>query len=48
MYNNILDIKGLKVGQIEDRKGLTGCTVVICIVGINSQILLLYLLLYQL
>ncbi len=30
MYNNILDIKGLKVGQVEDENGLTGCTVVIC------------------
>ena len=30
MYNNILDVKGLKVGQVEDRNGLTGCTVVIC------------------
>lgn len=30
MYNNILDIKGIKVGQIEDTEGLTGCTVVIC------------------
>lgn len=30
MYNNILDVKGLKVGQIEDVDGLTGCTVVIC------------------
>lgn len=30
MYNNILDVKGLKVGQVEDLEGLTGCTVVIC------------------
>lgn len=30
MYNNILDVKGLKVGQVEDENGLTGCTVVIC------------------
>ncbi|WP_419726037.1 P1 family peptidase [Terrisporobacter petrolearius] len=30
MYNNILDVKGLKVGQIEDADALTGCTVVIC------------------
>lgn len=30
MYNNILDVKGLKVGQVEDEIGLTGCTVVIC------------------
>ena len=30
MYNNILDIEGLKVGQVEDRNGLTVCTVVIC------------------
>lgn len=30
MYNNLLDVKGLKVGQVEDREGLTGCTVVIC------------------
>ncbi|WP_343345306.1 P1 family peptidase [Terrisporobacter petrolearius] len=30
MYNNILDVKGLKVGQIEDEDALTGCTVVIC------------------
>lgn len=30
MYNNILDVKGLKVGQVEDTQGLTGCTVVIC------------------
>ena len=30
MYNNILDIKGIKVGQVEDLEGLTGCTVVIC------------------
>ena len=30
MYNNILDVKGLKVGQVENENGLTGCTVVIC------------------
>lgn len=30
MYNSILDINGLKVGQVEDCRGLTGCTVVIC------------------
>ncbi|MDU4862400.1 MAG: P1 family peptidase [Terrisporobacter othiniensis] len=30
MYNNILDVEGLKVGQIEDTDALTGCTVVIC------------------
>lgn len=30
MYNNILDVKGLKVGQAQDNEALTGCTVVIC------------------
>ena len=30
MYNNILDVKGLKVGQVENEEALTGCTVVIC------------------
>ena len=30
MYNNILDVKGLKVGQTQDNEALTGCTVVIC------------------
>ena len=30
MYNNILDIKGLKVGQAQNNDALTGCTVVIC------------------
>ena len=30
MYNNILDVKGLKVGQVQDENALTGCTVVIC------------------
>ncbi|SHH47958.1 P1 family peptidase [Tepidibacter thalassicus] len=30
MFNNILDVKGIKVGQVEDNKGLTGCTVIIC------------------
>ncbi|MGL6106371.1 P1 family peptidase [Romboutsia sp.] len=30
MYNNVLDVKGIKIGQVEDREGLTGCTVVIC------------------
>lgn len=30
MYNNILDVKGIKVGQAQDLKGLTGCTVIIC------------------
>ena len=30
MYNNILDVPGLKVGQVQDEDGLTGCTVVIC------------------
>lgn len=30
MYKNILDIKGLKVGQAQDYEALTGCTVVIC------------------
>ena len=27
MYNNILDIKGIKVGQVENEEALTGCTV---------------------
>ncbi len=30
MYNNILDVKGIKVGQVQDNEALTGCTVVIC------------------
>ncbi len=30
MYNNILDVKGIKVGQVEDKEALTGCTVIIC------------------
>ena len=30
MYNNILDVKGLKVGQAQNTEALTGCTVVIC------------------
>ncbi|MGL5507910.1 MAG: P1 family peptidase [Paraclostridium sp.] len=30
MFKNILDVPGLKVGQVEDRDGLTGCSVVIC------------------
>ena len=30
MYNNILDVKGIKVGQAQDLEGLTGCTVIIC------------------
>ena len=30
MYNNILDVKGLKVGQAQNEDALTGCTVVIC------------------
>lgn len=30
MFKNILDVPGLKVGQAEDRDGLTGCSVVIC------------------
>ena len=30
MYNNMLDVKGLKIGQIEDKQALTGCTVVLC------------------
>lgn len=30
MYSNILDVKGIKVGQVEDNEGLTGCSVVIC------------------
>ncbi|MGL5756741.1 MAG: P1 family peptidase [Paraclostridium sp.] len=30
MFRNILDVKGIKVGQIENEDGLTGCTVVIC------------------
>ena len=30
MYNNILDVKGLKVGQAQNKDALTGCTVVIC------------------
>lgn len=29
MFNNILDVKGIKVGQVEDKEGLTGCTVII-------------------
>ena len=30
MYNNILDVNGIKVGQVEDLDGLTGCSVIIC------------------
>lgn len=30
MFRNILDVKGIKVGQVENEDGLTGCTVVIC------------------
>lgn len=31
MYKkNILDVNGIKIGQIEDKKALTGCSVVIC------------------
>lgn len=30
MYNNILDVKGIKVGQVQDTDALTGCTVIIC------------------
>lgn len=30
MYNNILDVEGIKVGQVEALDGLTGCTVVLC------------------
>lgn len=30
MFNNILDVKGIKVGQVDDKEGLTGCTVIIC------------------
>lgn len=33
MFNNILDVKGIKVGQVEDKEGLTGCTVIICEYG---------------
>lgn len=34
MFNNILDVNGIKVGQVEDKDGLTGCTVVICEKGV--------------
>ncbi len=30
MYNNILDVKGLKVGQVQNEEALTGCSVIIC------------------
>ena len=30
MYNNILDVKGIKVGQVRQAEGLTGCSVIIC------------------
>lgn len=30
MYNNILDVKGIKVGQVQRMEGLTGCSVIIC------------------
>ena len=30
MYNNILDVAGIKVGQAQNEKALTGCTVIIC------------------
>lgn len=30
MYNNVLDVKGIKVGQVQDFEGLTGCSVIIC------------------
>lgn len=31
MYKkNVLDVKGIKVGQVENKEALTGCTVVIC------------------
>ena len=29
MYNNILDVKGIKVGQVQQTEGLTGCSVII-------------------
>ena len=30
MYNNILDVKGIKVGQVQQIEGLTGCSVILC------------------
>ena len=30
MYNNILDVKGIKVGQVQQMEGLTGCSVILC------------------
>ena len=30
MYNNILDVKGIKVGQVQQMEGLTGCSVIVC------------------
>jgi len=30
MYHAITDVKGIKVGHYTDRKGITGCTVVLC------------------
>lgn len=38
MYNNILDVSGLKVGQVQDLNGLTGCTVVICEEGVTCGV----------
>ena len=51
MYNNILDVKGLKVGQAQNEDALTGCTVVICEKGATfnpfTSSILLYISLYS-
>jgi L-aminopeptidase/D-esterase-like protein len=38
MYNNILDVGGIKVGQVEDLNGLTGCSVIICENGATCSV----------
>lgn len=30
MFNNILDVKGIKVGQSQNEEKMTGCTVILC------------------
>jgi L-aminopeptidase/D-esterase-like protein len=38
MYNNILDVEGIKVGQVQDMNGLTGCSVIICENGATCSV----------
>ena len=37
MYNAMTDVPGIKVGHFTDKKAATGCTVVLCELGVLAR-----------